>query len=107
MSTGWQTFRNWLYREPKWHSHTSAFASNDAPEGHGSGSHALACGLQNWPSSHGAELAVGIVMAPIGINAIAATGARRRTDFLMCQPPLKGTSGRVESGTVNCIDGSK
>jgi hypothetical protein len=67
------------------HSHTSAFESNDAPRGHGNGSHALECGLQNWPSSHGAELAVGIVMAAIGINAIAAIGARRQTHFLMCR----------------------
>jgi hypothetical protein len=47
----------------------------------------LEWGLQNWPSSHGAELAVGIVMAAIGINAIAAIGARRQTHFLMCRLP--------------------
>jgi hypothetical protein len=87
MARDWQTFSTGLKRQPRLHSHTSAFALNDAPSAHGSGRHELECGLQNWPSSHGAELAVGIVMAAIGINAIAAIGATRQTHFLMRRLP--------------------
>jgi hypothetical protein len=42
-------------------------------------------GSQYWPGSHCAELTAGvaIVMVAIGVNAIAAIGARRRTNFLI------------------------
>src|ERR1700753_3065496 len=103
----WQISNAALRRKPGLQWHTSASGSKNAPEGHGSGWHALECGLHHWPSSHGAELAVGIVIAPIGINAIAGVGARRRTHFFMCQPPFQDTSGRPKNGAVDRVDGSK
>jgi hypothetical protein len=73
-----------------WHGHTPALGSKTEPEGHGSGRHAFDGGLQNWPSSHGAELAVGVVVAAIGINAITAISAMRQTHFFTCLASLKG-----------------
>src|SRR5271165_6503235 len=59
-----------------------------------SGKQALLNGSQYWPASHCAELTAGvaIVMAAIGVNAITATGARRRTNFLIYEPPKTGPS---------------
>jgi hypothetical protein len=50
-----------------------------------SGKQALLNGSQYCPLSHCAELTAGvaIVTAAIGVNAITATGARRRTNFLI------------------------
>jgi hypothetical protein len=49
-----------------------------------SGKQALLNGSQYCPASHCAELTAGvaIVTVAIGVNAITAIGARRRTNFL-------------------------
>jgi hypothetical protein len=45
-------------------------------------------GSHHWPGSHCAELTAGvaIVTTAMGSNAIAETGAKRRTNFLITRP---------------------
>jgi hypothetical protein len=73
----WQLLSEGSQCQPGLHSQATPSASNYELQGHGSGWQALAYAFHGWPSSHRAAVAVGIVMAPVGVDA----SARLQTNF--------------------------